>query len=94
MKLFYTRKAATDVDIAFLWYEQQRIGLGFDFIDCLEVSLGNIQAFPEMYEKSHKDFRRCIIRRFPYSLFYTIQNDTIIVHAVLSNKSNTNNYPG
>lgn len=42
MKLFYTDRARDDLNLAFLWYERQRRGLGFDFLDCVEVALQNI----------------------------------------------------
>lgn len=50
MNLLYTSKAKDDLDIAFEWYEHQRRGLGFDFLDCVEVSVKLILESPEMYK--------------------------------------------
>jgi hypothetical protein len=33
MKLTYTDSAKDDVELAFGWYEMQRRGLGFEFLD-------------------------------------------------------------
>jgi len=41
-------------------------------------------AFPEMFPVSHATFRRALIRRFPFSIFYMIEKETIVVHAVLT----------
>lgn len=46
MKLYYTDRAKDDVELAFLWYEKQRRGLGFEFLDCLENAIKSIQENP------------------------------------------------
>jgi len=86
MKLCYTSKARSDVECAFAWYEKQRRGLGSEFLTCIEATLMNVQAYPEMYEYIYADFRRASIRRFPFSVFYTIEKEIIIVHAVFDNR--------
>ena len=50
MRLRYTERAKDDVELAFEWYEKQRKGLGFEFLDCVEISINNILSFPEMYK--------------------------------------------
>ena len=82
-----------DVELAFAWYEKQRRGLGFEFLDCVEVSVNNILSFPEMYEKIYSDFRRCVVRRFPFSVFYTIEGDEIVIHAVFDNRQDPKKRP-
>ncbi len=71
MRLRYTDRARDDLELAFTWYERQRRGLGFDFLDCVEVALQNIIGNPEMYQIRYSNFRVCVIRRFPFSIFYT-----------------------
>ena len=48
MKLRYTTRAKDDLDIAFEWYEEQRRGLGFEFLDCVEVAIETIQQMPKL----------------------------------------------
>ena len=86
MILRYTDRAKDDVELAFEWYEKQRRGLGFEFLDCVEVSLNNILNFPEMYNILYSSFRRCVIRRFPFSIFYTIDGNNIVIHSVFDNR--------
>jgi len=38
----YTDRSKDDLEISFDWYEKQRRGLGFEFLDCVEVALYNI----------------------------------------------------
>lgn len=93
MILCYTDRAKDDVDLAFAWYEKQRRGLGFEFLDCVEVSLSSILSFPEMYETIHFSFRRCVVRRFPFSVFYTIEGNEIVIHSVFDNRQDPKKRP-
>lgn len=93
MILRYTDRAKDDVELAFVWYEKQRRGLGFEFLDCVEISLKNILSFPEMHNILYSRFRRCVIRRFPFSIFYTIENDEIVIHSVFDNRQDPGKRP-
>ena len=53
MRLRYTGKAKGDLDIAFEWYEDQRRGLGFEFLDCAEAAIETILQMPKLYPKQH-----------------------------------------
>ena len=94
MILRYTDRAKDDVDFAFRWYEIQRRGLGFEFLDCVEMSLSNILEFPEMHKICYSIFRRCVIRRFPFSIFYTIEDrEEIVIHSVFDNRQDPKKRP-
>jgi plasmid stabilization system protein ParE len=93
MILRYTDRSKDDVELAFKWYERQRRGLGFDFIDCVEMSLSSILRFPEIYERCYSNFRRCVIRRFPFSIFYTIEDEEIVIHSVFDNRQDPKKRP-
>ncbi len=93
MKLRYTDRARDDVELAFAWYERQRRGLGFEFLDCVEVAVKSILENPEMYRQHYSNFRGYVIRRFPFSIFYTIENTDIIVHSVFDNRQDPEKRP-
>ena len=93
MKLYYTDRAKEDIELAFGWYEKQRHGLGLEFLNCIEISIQNILRFPKMYQISHSSFHRCVINRFPFSIFYTIEHGKIIVHAVFDNRQDPKKQP-
>ncbi len=42
MRLRYTARAKVDVELTFEWYERQRRGLGFEFLDCVEAAVKSI----------------------------------------------------
>ncbi|RLB89340.1 MAG: type II toxin-antitoxin system RelE/ParE family toxin [Deltaproteobacteria bacterium] len=86
MKLRYTRRAKDDVESAFAWYEKQRRGLGFEFLDCVEIAVKSILENPEIYRIYYSLFRGSVIRRFPFSVFYTIEDKEIVVHSVFDSR--------
>jgi plasmid stabilization system protein ParE len=59
-------EAEQDLLEAYDWYEKRRPGLGEEFLSCVDACLERIRRTPEMHAKVHEDFRRAIIRRFPY----------------------------
>jgi plasmid stabilization system protein ParE len=93
MKLHYTDRAKHELDCGFEWYELRQKGLGFKFLDAIENSVKNLLFFPELYGIYYKNFRRCIIKHFPYSVFYTIEGQNIIIHAIFDNRQNPQNLP-
>jgi plasmid stabilization system protein ParE len=64
------------------WYERQRPGLGADFIACVEETLDRIANTPELHAIVFGSVRRAGVRRFPYSVYYTVEADRITVIAV------------
>lgn len=49
-------KDKEDLDIAMAWYEKQRRGLGFEFLDCVEVAIKSIVQSPELYRQYYSHF--------------------------------------
>ena len=76
------KEAELDINSAFNYYENQRFGLGHDFLLCVEESLSKIERYPSHYKIIYKEFRRIAIRRFPYRILYLFQNNQVIVTAV------------
>jgi plasmid stabilization system protein ParE len=93
MTLRYTDRSKDDVGLAFEWYEKQRRGLGFEFLNSVELSINNILIFPEMYNICYFNFRKCVIGRFPFSIFYTIEDEEIVIHSVFDNRQDPKKRP-
>lgn len=64
---------------AYYWYEEKAAGLGEDFIRIFYASITEIQRNPFSHKKIYKNFRRKLLRRFPYSIYYLIQDNMITV---------------
>lgn len=81
--LLIRRTAKRHIAEAFHWYERQSPGLGADFLEALETVLEQIESTPLLCAKIHRDIRRALLRRFPYGVFYFIQDGRSVVVAVL-----------
>lgn len=75
-------EAAQDIDEACDWYEAQRAGLGYEFLRCIEACTQAICRTPEMYSKVFEDYRRGLLRRFPYAIFYEYADDVVTIYCV------------
>lgn len=82
MRIRFLTLAQREVDDAVLWYEQHAEGLGRDFLDELDRVVRLVKTYPLMATQIEPDSRRFLLTRFPYSLIYGIDDDTIIVIAV------------
>jgi plasmid stabilization system protein ParE len=72
--------AAADIEDAYQWYESQRLGLGEEFLAALKSTRDRVLERPEAFPVLHRGTRRALIpQRFPYSLFYRIYGDTLVV---------------
>jgi len=80
MKLRYTGRAVQDLELAFVWYERQRRGLGFEFLDCVEITIKSILDNPKKFRIYYAQFRGRVVRRFPFSVFYSIEKHEVVVH--------------
>ncbi|MBI4681100.1 MAG: type II toxin-antitoxin system RelE/ParE family toxin [Nitrospirae bacterium] len=68
-----------DVINGYVWYETKSRGLGEDFLRMIFACSNEIQWNPSLYPKTYKDFRRRLLRRFPYAIYFTIEDNHIVV---------------
>ena len=76
-------EAEEDMAAARDWYEQQRAGLGDEFIDEADRLFARLAATPEMHQVVLKDVRRGKLRRFPYVVYYRVRAKRVEVLAVM-----------
>jgi hypothetical protein len=68
-------EAKADVADAYLWYEEQSLGLGMEFLRCVEIALLAIQRAPLICPTVHESYRRSLVRRFPFAIFFELEPD-------------------
>ena len=76
-------EARTDLLDVFHWYKEQRPGLGFDFKLCVDEVISKIQRNPLIHKVIDEGIRRSVTSRFPFGVFYLVENERIIILAVL-----------
>lgn len=81
--IWFLEAAEGDIAVAFEWYESQRAGLGAEFIAEIDEALQLVLDFPESCEVFYRETRRCLIERFPFEVFYRLQDGILIVVACM-----------
>lgn len=72
----------------YVWYEEQRTGLGEEFLQELEKVLIKIKVHPEYFGKIRKSFRQAALKRFPYVVVFEEIKSEIVVFAVFHTRRN------
>jgi plasmid stabilization system protein ParE len=85
-RLIIRPEAELDLEDAFLWYESQSSGLGSEFVRAVDTCISTIGRNPLTYKLIYQEARRVLVRRFPYALFYIVEEDTIFVVACFHSK--------
>lgn len=80
--LIVAPEAEQDLAEAYAWYEDQRVGLGEDFLSCVDACIEALRRTPEMCPEVHESYRRALVRRFPYAVFYEYTQHTVTVYSV------------
>ena len=89
-RLIIRPEAELDLEDAFEWYESKASGLGSEFVRAIDNCISAIGRSPLAYRIIYKQARRAFVRRFPYSIFYLVEEDTIFVIACFHSKRNPN----
>jgi plasmid stabilization system protein ParE len=75
--------AAQDLTDAVAYYERAVAGLGLQFVEEVERTVHRILQQPEAWARVSEHHRRCRTRRFPYGLIYTVEQDVVVIVAVM-----------
>jgi toxin ParE1/3/4 len=75
--------AEKDLDEITAWYDNQRNGLGYEFLVMFEECIAAIEKNPfHTFNVSHR-VRRIAVPRFPYNIYYTIHLDKVYIHVIM-----------
>ena len=87
-RLIVSPETAQDIQEAYDWYECRRAGLGEDFLSAVDACIQAICRDPEICEEVHEDYRRRLVRRFPYAVFYEYAGGAVTVYCVFHTSRN------
>lgn len=85
-KVIVRPEAEDDLKEAFSWYEDKRIGLGYDFLLQVDAVINFINGNPEIHPIEYKGTRKHLIKKFPYKIIYLVEKEKIIILAVIQGK--------
>ena len=82
MRIKILASAVMDLHSARLFYEQQGAGLGAYFFDSLFSDIDSLVLYAGIHQKVF-GYHRLLSKRFPYAVYYTCENNMVVVWRVL-----------
>ena len=76
-------QASLDIEETAKWYENQLAGLGVSFVLEVDSAIKRVKKNPMLYPQVHRLARRALLHRFPYAMYFVINNSETRILAVL-----------
>jgi plasmid stabilization system protein ParE len=83
MKIRILDRAEDDLIEGFRFYEKQEAGIGDYFLTSLASDIDSLRLYAGSHPTHLGHYYRLLSRRFPFAIYYTVNNDTALIHAVL-----------
>jgi toxin ParE1/3/4 len=83
MRYVFHPEALAEYAEAVQYYAVQRSEIAQVFINAIEDAVYRIRESPTRYSTVEGEVRRCMTRKFPYGLLYSIEPDYILILAVM-----------
>jgi plasmid stabilization system protein ParE len=77
----FSQAARTELIAAQDWYEDEASGLGRRFRHAVDALVVRMSNNPRQFPVVFRNVRRALLRRFPYSLFFVVEGDAVVVIA-------------
>jgi plasmid stabilization system protein ParE len=93
------QEARAELEEAATWYEERDTGLGEQFLNALTNAFAVIERTPQAFNPastcpSGRDVRRYVVSQFPYSVFYEVRDEEILVLAVAHQRRRPGHWVG
>lgn len=88
MRLRILDEARDDLIDGFHFYEQRELGVGDYFLACLYSDIESLRIYGGIHRKEYKNLYRTLSDRFPFSIYYTVEDGDVVVRAVLDCRRN------
>jgi plasmid stabilization system protein ParE len=82
-ELVVTREARADLSDAVIYLANVSPGLPRKFENELASVFVSILNHPKAFPVVHKEFRRALLHRFPYSVFFIASPETVLIVGVV-----------
>lgn len=79
MNVNFLNAAETELDEGIEYYNTQKSGLGFEFLDQVQSAVARIKQYPDAWQQLSRRTRRCLIKQFPYGIIYQILANEILI---------------
>ena len=82
----FTPEADAELAEAREWYARQQEDLDLEFMKSIDDAVSCIVANPHQYPNVYRSLTRCVVRRFPFAIFYEVAVDEVEVIAVFHSR--------
>jgi len=83
MKIKILNSANLDLIDGYWFYEKQAKELGAYFLDTLFSDIDSLKIYAGIHSIYFEKYHRLLSKRFPFAVYYRIEDDTALVYAVL-----------
>ncbi len=85
MTVLILPSANLDLAEGYYFYENQEAGIGRYFLESLSAQIETLPRFAGIHRKVG-GYHKMLVSRFPYSIYYSIENESILVRAVVDGR--------
>ncbi|MEW6089230.1 MAG: type II toxin-antitoxin system RelE/ParE family toxin [bacterium] len=85
-KVKFAQEASLEFRDSVDWYESKARGLGLRFTDETDSTIERIKLNPDLYPSVVEDIKRIQLNKFPFSIFYKVENDILVILRIFHNK--------
>ena len=83
MKIQILDLAKADLVDGYHFYEGREAGLGNHFLTHLYEDIDSLAVMGRLHTKPYRHFHRALSKRFPFAIFYTVEEGIVKVRAVV-----------
>ena len=77
--LRFLPEVENDILAGYAWYEEKSPGMGEEFLRMCYTSAHDVIHHSLGYPKVYGEFRRRLLRRFPYAMYYRVEDNAIVI---------------
>ena len=88
MKIQLLRSAQLDLINGYRFYDKQAEGLGPYFLDTLYSDIDSLVVNAGIHPVYFGKYHRLLSKRFPFAVYYRVENQTVRVYAILDCRRN------
>jgi toxin ParE1/3/4 len=89
-----SEEAENDLNSAYMWYEDRLKGLGDDLLDEFRAEMRLLAQRPQSFKAVHRNFHHLPLKRFPFVIIYTFDEQTIQVYRLFHTSRNPSSWTG
>ncbi len=78
-KILISPKANNDLQNILKWYDEQSFEAGNRFLDEINHCIEKIKTSPSLYKTVTKDIQRCLMKIFPFIIYFSTQPDGLVI---------------